>query len=115
MNASSNGKVKNGQLSGRNALLIAIASAIVGGTGGPLLLVKLGGPSVFRPDPFTNADAQILESRITALERHVNYHPDAELRSAISKLSAESAAAKSERALIIKNQDRIILRLDRRQ
>lgn len=106
-------------LTGRNALVVALVSALVGGAGGPLLLVKFGGPNIFRQDPYTQsmaeADRKVLESRVATLERHVNYHPDTELRAAINELTAEAAAAKSERALIIKNQDRIIQQLDRRQ
>ena len=54
----------------KSALAVAIVSALLGGAGGPLLLVKFG-YDPFRPDPFTGTDGKLLSARVAALETHV--------------------------------------------
>lgn len=108
-NHSEKDLIKNG----RTALIIATLSALVGGTGGPLLAVKLGFSDALRPDPFTGTEGRVIERRLESLEFHVRNHPDVALRLDIAELKEEAAAARKERELIIRNQDRILNRLDR--
>lgn len=108
MPAQTNG---NGRLSTRQTFIVAILSAVLGSTGGNYLLSRVF-PDAIRPDPFTGAQGKALALRITNLEKHVENHPDVALRAAVADLRAESAAAKAERSLIIRNQDRILERLD---
>lgn len=101
----------NGKLSTRQTFLIAILSAVLGSTGGNYLLSRVF-PDAIRPDPFTGEQGRALELRIERVEGHVEDHPDVALRAAISELRAEQAAAKAERGLMLRNQDRMIERLD---
>ena len=94
-----------------NPLALAVVSAVLGGTGGPFLLVKLGGPSVMAPDRYTGTQALALEERVAALEAHVEDHPDVQLRADIATLTAEIAGVKAAQDQIISNQDRILDRL----
>ena len=101
---------KNGTIDGaKRALAIAVASAFVGGAGGPLLLVKLGAAETLRPDPFTGAQAAVLESRVEALENHVAYHPDI-----TNQFDRRITTLEVQYANILANQERIIQRLDKR-
>ena len=102
----------------RSLALVSIGT-ILAATGGPFLVVKLGGPSIYRDDPYTGSQGTITEARLDAhaqriasLEKHVDNHPDSELRTAISALTAEMATGTAERGFIIKNQDEILRRLN---
>lgn len=112
--AANENSVKKSGLSYRQTVVVAVVSAVLSGSGVPWFLSALG-VNPFRPDPFTRSDGLVLERRIEKLEGHVDRHPDVELRAAIADLRAEASAAKSERLLIIKNQDRMMQRLDRMQ
>lgn len=94
-----------GNLNGKHAFIVALVSAIIGGAGGPLLLVQLGGDSLFRQDPFTGEEGKQLK---TQLEYHFRNHPDItnEFDTRITTLEAQNA-------IIISNQNRIFDRLDR--
>lgn len=100
----------------RGFLIAAVSAAIGSGGGISLFFGSDIGQKITRPDPFTGSQAAALIVRIERLEReienHTERHPDAALRNAIAILQAESAEAKAERAQIIRNQDRILDRLD---
>ena len=99
-------KLGNG-LNGRSAFFVATLGAIFGGFSGPLLLVKFGGDSVVRPDPFTGTQGQQIEKRVTALESHVDNHPDQ-----TGRFDARLTALEAQFTIILNNQERIIRRLD---
>lgn len=101
---------ENGELVGsRRALAIAVASAFVGGAGGPMLLLQFGDDSYLRPDPFTGAQGAAMERRITSLEDHIVRHPDI-----VNKYDRRITTLEVHYANIIANQNKIIERLDRR-
>lgn len=95
---------KEAKLNGhRVPLLVAIVSAILGSTGGPLLLVKLG-VNPYREDAYTStmaaSDAEKdtlrmnnMQKEIDTLFLHVYHHPDATGRfeSRLSTLEAQVA------------------------
>ena len=98
-------------------VLIAVISAALGSSGGIALVFNTPfGEGLARPDPWTatQADARYKQTnaRLNNLEGHVRSHPDAELRAEIADLRADYRAFKASQDLIIKNQDRILLKLD---
>lgn len=107
-------KVKSNGLSTKHTLVVAIVSAVLGSTGGPYLLDRLLGFNPYRADPFTGTEAALLASRLERIEDHVENHPDVELRASIALIRADIAEARAEREQIIRNQDRILDRLDKR-
>lgn len=98
-------KQNSGMLNGKRAFILALVSAIVGGAGGPLLLVKLNGPSVFRPDAFTGSQGAALEKQ---LEYHIKNHPDA-----LHNFDRRITKLETQNEIIIKNQFRILDRIER--
>lgn len=117
MEEQADAKSSGGKLNGhRNAVVVAVVSAILGSTGAPFILVKLG-VNPFRPGAYTNAMAEarqnIVDHRFAALEAHVSDHGDEEWRDAILELQRESAGAAKEREQMLRNQDRILDRLER--
>jgi hypothetical protein len=94
----------------RNAIVVAVVSAILGSTGGPFLLVKLG-VNPYREDAYTSSMADQHEEvdgrRFEALERHVRNHP-----SETGKFENRIATLEAQNALILIQLDRIINRLD---
>ena len=90
----------------RNSILVAVASAIVGGTGGPVLLLKLN-PSALRPDPYTGTQGLVLETRIEALEYHTRNHPDA-----AGQFDRRITTLEANQNIILANQIRILEKLD---
>ena len=107
-----NGGFLNGQ---RNVLLVAVVSAILGSTGGPFILVKLG-INPYRQDAYTSTEAREHrasdERRFTALEGHVLIHPDIALRDQMSALMANQAGNSAKLEQIQRNQDRILNTLE---
>lgn len=106
-----------GKLNGhRTPLVVAIVSAILGSTGAPFILVKLG-INPFRPGAYTVAMAEareeLVDLKISALEAHVENHGDKEWRNAIMELQREASGAAKEREQMLRNQDRILNRLER--
>jgi hypothetical protein len=99
--------VINGKLNGNRALVVAILSGILGGTGGPWLLVRLGGDTILRPDPFTGSQGKVLAYRVEELERHVENHPDR-----VGLFERRITTIETQNAIIMENQKRIIERLD---
>jgi hypothetical protein len=91
----------------KRAIIVAIASAIIGGAGGPFLLIKFGGAEFVRPDPYTGSQARILESRVQTLERHVDNHPDV-----VNKFDRRITILEVKLQQIIFNQERIIEKLE---
>ena len=100
-------KIRDG-LNGRSGLILAIIGAIVGGTGGPFLAVKFGG-NVFRPEPFTQSDAALLETRIERCEAHMSNHPDQ-----TGRFDARLTGLEVQTAIILTNQQRIMTMLERK-
>ena len=93
----------------KRAMVIAVASAFLGGAGGPVLFLKFTDGEYLRPDPFTGAQGKALERRITSLEKHVTDHPDV-----LNKYDRRITTLEVQYANIIANQEKIIDRLDRR-
>ena len=106
-----NGSANNRKygLDGRSAFLVATLGAIFGGFSGPLLLVKFGGDSVVRPDPFTGAEGKIFERRISRLEDHVRNHPDQ-----TGRFDARLTALEAQIDIMLANQQRIMTMLEQR-
>jgi hypothetical protein len=97
---------KGGVLNGhRNTVVAAIVSAVLGATGGPILLVKLG-VNPYRQDAYTSTMAdehrENDERRFQALENHVANHPDItnKFERRISTLEAQSVIIISQLAYI---------------
>ena len=111
----SNGRPINGRW---HPIASAVVAAILGSGGsiGVIFSTPLG-QKLARPNPYTSVQAKSahekLNIRVDRLERHVDNHPDAALRAAISSIVADVAEGKAERRLIIANQDRILDRLDK--
>ena len=116
-------KAHNGKPNGNSKRALALVSigTILAATGGPFLVVKLGGPSIYRDDPFTGSQGQVVaarldahEQRITSLEEHVDprNHPDGELRRLINEIKQNQAGFDARQETIIKNQDWIRNKLD---
>lgn len=100
----------------RNAVVAAVVSAILGSTGGPYLLVKFFDVNPYRQDAYTATQAKAQqrenELRFASLERHIRDHPDVELRAAIIDLKTATAEVRAEVKQVVRNQDRILDRLD---
>ena len=107
--ANGNNIKKGNGLNGRSAFFVATLGAIFGGFSGPLLLVKFGGDSVVRPDPFTGAQGQAHERRIAALESHVTNHPDQ-----TGRFDARLTALEAQNSIMLSTLARIERRLDDR-
>lgn len=103
-----NGKRANGGLSNRQAFGVAILSAILGSTGGPLLVSNVLGFNPYRPDPFTAQDGRIHDSRIQRLEEHVKNHPDQ-----TKQFERRIIELEIRLQVIIDNQQRILERLSK--
>lgn len=117
MTEVNNGSKRNGKDKFLNLLVPSILAAI-GASGG--IYIALGTPvgqDWARPDPFTGSMAEeaqrVVNSRIGRLEDHVRNHPDVGLRAAIYSLREELSASKATQEVIIKNQDRILDKLDK--
>ena len=98
-----------------NPIVVAVVSAILGSTGSIAVVFNTPfGQAVVRPDPFTGTQAQALERRLTALEYHVMNHPDVGLRADVAVLRSDILTTIAKQETIIKNQDRILDKLDSR-
>lgn len=101
----------------RNAVLVALISAIIGGAGGPFILVKLGA-NPFRSDPYTGADAALLEQRITYLEQevgeHKNKHPDqtGHFDERLDQQATAIAVLQTQMSAVLSNQRVILEKLE---
>lgn len=95
----------------RNAALVAIVSAILGSTGAPFILVKFG-INPYRPNAYTadmaKARQSIVDLRLDSLEAHHD-----EWDAAILALQREASAAAKEREQLLRNQERILDRLEK--
>lgn len=93
-------------------LLIAVIGGGGGGAGGTWAYFSSLAPSqieaMARPDPFTGIQAQGLINRIERLERHTDNHPDE-----ANKFDSRITRLEANQNTILKNQDRILNRLDR--
>lgn len=90
-------------------VIVAVVGAFVGSAG--TISVYLGTPigqAVARPDPFTGAQAAIIERRVTELERHVRYHPDS-----VNQFDRRITVLETQNKQIIANQERILSRLNK--
>jgi hypothetical protein len=112
-----NGSKRNGKDKFLNLLVPSILAAI-GTSGG--IYIALGTPvgQDWAPhDPWTGEMAEeaqrVVNSRLGKLEDHVRNHPDVGLRVAISNMREELSASKAKQEVIIKNQDRILDKLDK--
>jgi len=96
----------------RNAVVAAVLSAILGSTGGPFLVVKLG-VNPYRADAYTSTQAtQHMvedERRFNALERHV-YDDEIAMRQSSTRI----ATLEAQNELILIQLNRILTRLDDR-
>ena len=111
---------ENDEVNGvKRTALIAIASAFLGGAGGPVLLLKFSDGEMLRPDPFTGSQGKALERRLVTLEsendaahavleRHIVSHPDV-----LNNYDRRITTLEVQYANIIANQEKIIDRLDR--
>ena len=106
-------ETKGGVLNGhRNAVVAAVVSVILGSTGGPFLLVKLG-VNPYRNDAYTATQAaehQVNdERRFAALEEHMRSHPDkaGQFERRIATLEAQNTIIISQLAYIRQRVDTI--------
>ena len=92
-------------------LALYFIGAVLSGAGGNYLFMRSVGPETMAPDRFTGTQASALISRINHIESlidlHTAQHPDIS-----NQYDRRIAVLESQYEIIIKNQDRIILRLD---
>lgn len=100
-------------------VIVAVIGAFVGSLG--TVTVYLGTPvgqKIARPDPFTGSQAAALAGRVgrteSQIEYHIDRHPDETNNFAlrIAALEAQSAALVAQNGEIIRNQERILKRLN---
>lgn len=74
-------------------LIVAVIVGVLGATGGPLMVVKLGGPSIYRQDPFTGTEANELKEEVKDLrsyvQGHLDTHPDRRLELEITRINGK--------------------------
>ena len=112
--ANGKNRVANGKWT---SLLMPAVVAAISASGG--IYITLGTPigqGLMRPNPYTSIQAEAqhkqTNARLMNFEEHVKDHPDAELRQIISDIRAEMAAFEATQGIIIKNQDRILDKLN---
>ena len=93
-------------LNRRNALVVAVLSAILGSTGGPFVLTKFG-VNPYRVDPATGTEVRLLQDKVKRLQNHVDFHPDV-----VNKFETRITAVETNQLVIIRNQERILDKLD---
>jgi len=97
-----------------NPVLIAVISSIIGSGGGVALVFNTPfGQSFARPDPYTGTQAASLIRRFDMVEssmnKHIREHPDLS-----NRYDRRIATLEAQYEIIIKNQDRILGRLNAR-
>ena len=98
-------------------VLVAVISSIIGGGGGVALVFSTPfGQNMARPNAWTSIQAQVehraIDKRLVAFETHVRDHPDVGIRQIIADIRADMSATKARQEVIIKNQDRILDKLN---
>lgn len=84
-------------------------AAVMSGVGGSFVWLDTVGPNIVRPDPAYGSEIRVLEHRLTALEYHIQNHPDV-----TNKFDSRIAVLETHYDIIINNQVRIMDRLDKR-
>ena len=102
-----------------NPIVVGVISAVLGSLGSITVVFTTDiGQSITRPYPYTSVMAEArhkqTDTRLELLEDHVRNHPDSELRQMIADLRTSIAASDARQGVIIKNQDRILDKLDAR-
>ena len=92
-------------------LALYFLGAVISGAGGNYLFMQNISPDIIAPDRFTGEQGHALIERVShvsdVIDFHVNNHPDRE-----NSFDRRIAVLESQYVTVIKNQERIIYKLD---